>query len=71
MGRRTAVHAALQTPAHPNLWLEPAGRKPMVPVGSWRQSLSAGVDESAGQTQQILQFAEWSHEAIAEDAGKI
>jgi phosphoribosyl 1,2-cyclic phosphodiesterase len=26
-GRRVAVHAALQAPAHPNLWLEPARRR--------------------------------------------
>jgi phosphoribosyl 1,2-cyclic phosphodiesterase len=26
-GRRVSVHAALQSPAHPNLWLEPARRR--------------------------------------------
>jgi hypothetical protein len=26
-GRRVMVHAALQAPAHPNLWLEPARRR--------------------------------------------
>jgi phosphoribosyl 1,2-cyclic phosphodiesterase len=69
-GRRMRIHAALQSPAHPNLWVEPGGRRGFVQSGPWRRPASTEFfADKRALTQRFFGFSEWSDARAVEDAG--